>query len=420
MRLSLKLGALCAVAAFIPLIIVSVLILSQVSTHSRSLVLDQLRSDSRVAAALCDKRLAELRSAAQGLADEIANRALVSSDNLDRDNPAAWARLQDLLPRAQNEAALDFVIVTDPLGRVIARHNDKPAPGETLLGSDDKNPIAEKVIAGGNLPAASCVIEKGVRYAGLGLDRIAQVRLTDGSTVDSALMLEAAAPIFSNGRFVGVVLIAQMLNTYYRPRAGSSPLQTPLVAEARQTLYRNEEEDAGAVIALDKAIVASSVPPLGTETGSGPALIGTLHGSSAIEEAYRHGARSYSIAWQPLKAIDGKAIGAIGIARPARELDGAGDAASTTGFIISVIASLLAGAAGFFFGRDLGARLDDLKDAAGRWSVGELSTPARDSESFLAKWIPVRYLRDEVNHLAEQLDQMRESFRQALERIRKR
>ena len=420
MRLSLKLGALCAVAAFIPLVIVSILILSQVSTHSRNLALDQLRSDARVAAALCDKRLTELRAAAQGLADEIANRALVSSDNLDRDNPAAWARLQDLLPRAQNEASLDFVIVTDPLGRVIARHNDKPQPGETVLGADDKNPIAEKVIAGGNLPAASCVIEKGERYARLGLDRIAQVRVADGSTIDSALMLEAGAPIFSSGRFVGVVLIAQMLNTYYKARAGPNPLQTPLVTEARQTLYRNEEEDAGAVITLDKAIVASSVPPAASNSAGGPALTGTVHGSAAIEESYQQGERSYSIAWQPLKSMDGKAIGAIGIARPARELDGAADAASTTGFLISAIATLLAGAAGYFFGRGLGARLDELTEAAGRWSLGELSTPARDSEPLLARWIPVRFLRDEVNHLAEQLDQMRESFRQAIERIRKR
>jgi HAMP domain-containing protein len=421
MRLSLKLGALCAAAAFIPLFIISLLILAQVSAHSRQQALDQLRSDARVAASLCDKRLIELRAAAQAFADEIANRALVSSDNLDRNNSAAWARLQDLLPRAQNEASLDFVIVTDPLGRVIARHNDKPQPGETLLGAGDKNPIAEKVIVGGNLPAASCVIESGERYARLGLDRIAQVRLSDGSTIDAALMIEAGAPIFGGGRFAGVVLIGQMLNTYYKARAGSSPLQTPLVAEASQTLFRSGEEDAGAVIALDKTIVASSVPPdSSSESASGPALAGTLHDTATTEEAFQNGARSYSIAWQPLKAIDGTAIGAIGIARPARELEGAAQAVRATIVLIGAIASLLAGGAGFMFGRGLGARLDDLRDAAGRWSLGELSTPARDREPFLARWIPAEFLRDEVNHLAEQLDQMRESFRQAIERIRKR
>jgi len=420
MRLSLKLGALCAAAAFISLFIISLFILSRSSANSRKQTLEHLRSDARVAAALCDKRLVELRAAAQTFADEIANGALVSNNNLDRDNPAAWARLQDLLPRAQNEASLDFVIVTDPLGRVIARHNDKPEPGETLFGASDKNPIVERIITGGNLPAASCVIESGDRYSRLGLDRIAQVRMSDGATIDAALMVEAGAPIFSGGRFVGIVLIGQMLNTYYKARPGSSTLQTPLVAEARQTLFRSGEEDAGAVIALDKAVVASSVPPgSGGETAGEPALKGTLHDTAATEEAFENGARSYSVAWQPLKAIDGTAIGAIGIARPARELEG-GQGAGATTILIGAIASLLAGAAGFMFGRGLGARIDDLADAAGRWSLGDLSTPGRDRESFLARWIPAQFLRDEVNQLAEQLDEMRESFRQAIERMRKR
>jgi len=218
MRLSLKLGSLCAALAFLSLSIISLIILLKVSAHSRGQALEQLRSDARVAAALCDKRVIELRSAAQALADEISNHALVSNDNLDRDNPAAFARLQDLLPRVQNEASLDFVIVTDPLGRVIARHNDKPLPGETIFGASDKNPIAERIIAGGNLPAASCVIESGEEYVRLGLNRIAQVRLSDGSTIDSALVIEAGAPIFSGGRFVGVALIGQMLNTYYKAK----------------------------------------------------------------------------------------------------------------------------------------------------------------------------------------------------------
>jgi HAMP domain-containing protein len=420
MRLSLKLGALLAAAAFFPLVIISILILSQVSTHSRQQVLEQLRSDARVAASLSERRLSELRAAAQAFADEVENHALVSSDALG-DNPSAWARLQDLLPRVQNEASLDFVIVTDPLGRVIARHNDRPLPGETLLGASDKSPVVQKVIAGGNQPVSSCVIENGERYARLGLDRIAQVRLSDGSTVDAALMLEAGAPIFSGGRFVGVVLIGQMLNTYYKARAGSSPLQTPLVAEARQTLFRSGQEDAGAVIALDKAIVASSVPPdRNTESTSGPALIGMRHNTAAAEESFQSGTRSYSVAWQPLKAIDGTAIGAIGIARPARELEGAAEGVRATLVVVGAIVSLLAGGLGFMFGRGLGGRLEDLRDAASRWSLGDLSTSAKDREPFLARWIPNEFLRDEVNQLAEQLDQMRESFRQALERIRKR
>ena len=419
MRLSLKLGALCAAAAFFPLIIISILILSQVSSYSRQQLLEQLRSDARVAASLSEKRQTELRAAAQTFADEVANHALVSTDSLG-DNPGAWARLQDLLPRAQNESSLDFVIVTDPLGRVIARHNDRPLPGETLLGATDKSPVIQKVVAGGNQPVSACVIESGERYARLGLDRIAQVRMSDGSTVDAALMLEAGAPIFSAGRFVGVVLIGQMLNTYYKARAGSSPLQTPLVAEARQILNRNGQDDAGAVIALDRAIVASSVPPGTSNESTGGSLVGTRHNTGELEESFQNGNRRYSIAWQPLKTIEGPAVGAIGVVRPARELEGAGEGIRATILVVGAIVLLLATSLGFMFGRGIGARLEDLRDAASRWSLGDLSTSAKDREPFLARWIPTEFLRDEVNHLAEQLDQMREGFRQALERIRKR
>jgi hypothetical protein len=289
MRLSYKIGALTAAAAFIPILIISLLILSKVSNHARAQALDQLRSDSRAASSLSEKRIVELRGVAQMLAVDIASRALVSTDSADRNSAGALARLQDILPRTQNDASLDLVIVTDPLGRVIARHNDKPAPGETLLGPDDKNPVAERVITGGNLPVASCVIERGERYTRLGLDKTAPVRLADGSATAEALMIEAAAPIFSGGRIVGVVLIGQMLNTYYKPRSGANSLQTPLVAEVRQTLARGQEEDSGGLIALGSAVVASSIPP-GSERA--PMLAGAPHDITRTEELLQQGDHS--------------------------------------------------------------------------------------------------------------------------------
>jgi len=417
MRLSYKIGALTAAAAFLPILIISLLVLSKVSNHARTQALDQLRSDSRAAASLCEKRIVELRGVAQMLAVDIASRALVSTDSADRNSAGALARLQDILPRTQNDASLDLVIVTDPLGRVIARHNDKPAPGETLLGPDDKNPVAERVITGGNLPVASSVIERGERYTRLGLDKTAPVRLADGSVNDEALMIEAGAPIFSGGRIVGVVLIGQMLNTYYKPRAVANSLQTPLVAEVRQTLARGQEEDAGGLIALAGAVVASSIPP-GSE--SAPLLAGALHDITKTEEVLQQGDREYNVTWQPIKSLDGSAIGAIGVARPSREIEGASRSVRVTLFVVGLISVVVAAGGGFVFGLILGNRVDDLTGTAARWSVGELSAPARDRTSLLAKWIPNEYLRDEVNQLAGQLDDMRESFRQAIERMKKR
>jgi hypothetical protein len=419
MRLSLKLGALCATAAIVPVIIIFIVVSSQVSSRARDAALEQLRTDARAAGSLCEKRLTELRAAAQDLADEIANRALVSGENLDRNNPSAWARLQDLLPRAQNESALDFVVVTDPLGRVIARQNDRPVPGETVLGAD-KNPIAERVIAGGNLPISAWVIERGERYVRLGLDRIAQVRLKDGSSVDEALMAEAAAPIFSGGRLVGLVLIGQMLNTYYKPRSSTNPLQTPLVAEAKEILFREAEDNSGAVIALGKTIVASSVPPDETNSSREPDLTGASRDLSKEEEILKANKRDYIVAWQPLKSLEGSAIASIGIALTASETSDAARSVRGTLALIGSIFLLLAGGAGFLFGQSLASRIELLTQTANRWGLGELSTPARDSNRFLTRWVPLQFLRDEITDLAEKLDQTRESFRQAIERMRKR
>lgn len=417
MRLSLKLAALCAAAAFLPLFIAMFVVGSKVSSDARERALERLRGDARAAYSLYEKRVIELRASVQMLAEEIASRALVSADNLDRNSPAALARLQDMLPRAQNDASLDVVIVTDPLGRVIARHNDRPIPGETLLAPNDKNPVAERVITGGNQPVASGVIERGERYTRFGLDRIAPIRSPDGSMTEEALMIEAAAPIFSGGRIVGVALIGQMLNTYYKARTGTSSLLTPLVAEARQTLFGGGEEDAGALIALSNVIVASSIPP--GDTGA-PVLSGSLHDSSRSEDELRQGTRSYMVAWQQLKSLDGSVIGAIGVARPASQFEGAAGAVRSTILLVTAITTVLAAAGGFWFGLVLGARLDDLTGAAARWTLGELSAPAKDRTPLLAKWVPDRFLRDELNRLAGQLEEMRESFRQAIERMKRR
>lgn len=424
MRLSLKLGVICAVAAVLPLIVASAIILPSISSQTREQASRQLQTEAHAAGALYDKRLTEMLAAAARLAEEIANRALVNSESTERASASAGARVQDLFPRAQQDYFLDFVIVTDPLGRVLARHNDRPAAGETLLGADDKNPLVEKVIAGGTLAAAGAVIERGERYARLGLDRIAQVRLGDGSTIDEALMVEAGAPIFSGGRFAGVVLIGQMLNTYFKPRSrpsgGLGSLQTPLIAEIRQTLARSADEDFGALVALGTAVIASSIPNASDTGNSAPPLVGALHNASRTEETIRQGERSYNVAWQPIKTPEGSAIGAIGVARPSSEAEGATSSARTAMFVIALLATAAAGAGGFLFGRALGARLDEMADAASRWSVGDLSAIASNSEPLLAKWIPPHLLRDEMDRLTGQLDETRESFRQAIERMRKR
>jgi hypothetical protein len=420
MRLSEKLGALCAAAAVLPLIVASILLFYWLSSHISDSAIENLQRDSRAAAGMQRKRLAELLSVAQRISEEIANRALVSEG--DRDNSAAWARLQDLLPGAQNEHSLDFVIVSDAQGRVIARHNDRPATSESLLSPENKNPIVEKVIADGlqarSSPTAAPVIESGARLDQLGLRNVSQVTTEEGTSLEEALTLEAAAPIFSAKRFIGVVVIGQVLNNYYRPRPGPSALQVPLVTEVQQTLYPDPEMAAGALISLRDIVVASSVPAEGA--GGEPLLRGVKCQPGKNEEALSSGDASYTVSWQGIKSLAGEQIGAIGIAVQTSRLRSPISTLQTLLFSIAAVACLVAGAGGYFFGRSLGSRVGFLSEAASRMSLGELSTPVRDPSATEANGARSFLKRDEITELAGLLDQARESFRLAVERLRKR
>jgi HAMP domain-containing protein len=82
--------------------------------------------------------------------------------------------------------------------------------------------------------------------------------------------------------------------------------------------------------------------------------------------------------------------------------------------IIAAGAVLVLGLSGLLIGRALASRINSLSEAVGRMSVGELSTTVKDISANGSR--PA----DEIGRLADQLEQMRESFRQAIERLRKR
>ena len=421
MRLSEKLGALCAAAAILPLLVASFVVLSQLSAHTGRQASESMQRDARTAGAILEKRLSELRAAAGRLADDIANRALVSSDSTGGANAAAaagaLARLQDMLPRAQQDYLLDLIIVADPQGRVIARHNDKPAAAESLTTGDDRNSLAAAALSGGKSVAAAA-IERSQRLKLLGMDLRARVDVTNGTAVDDGLVLEAAAPIQRNGQTAGIVLIGQMVNNDSKPRPGASALQTPLVAEIQQTVYRTSE-DGGAVIALRNVIVSSSVAGA-PGSGTTSALVGVAGDPANSEQVARQGNEGYVVAWQPIKANDGADIGRVGTARNIAALAGPTGAARTSLLLIAAIAVTVAGAAGFIYGRALGLRLEALTEAVNRWTVGDLSAPAKDRDPMMARWVAGFALRDEIARLGTGLEEMRQSFRQAIERMRKR
>ena len=169
------------------------------------------------------------------------------------------------------------------------------------------------------------------------------------------------------------------------------------------------------MIALTNTVIASSVLA-SDESGSTArgALLGSACDPSKSEEMLQDGSKAYIVAWQPMKSLDQSQIASLGVAVPQTTVAGSVGAVQTTFIIVGAIVIALAGIAGFFYGRSLSERLKTMSAAASRMGLGELSTPVKDPAT------PGLLNRDEINSLAEEMDQMRESFRQAIDRLRKR
>ncbi len=425
MRLSEKLAGLCAAAAFLPFLIGSIAVLNLFTNRSDERARDLVQSSAKAAESIYQKRLDQMRSAVQRLSAEIANKAVVSGSGDERERGIAWRRLQDLLVQAQNEMSLDFLLVTDHQGAVLVRHNDRPEAGETVMAEGGRNPVAERVIADGIAlrvaPLAAAVVEPREQLARLGLGGLA-LEAGAETVIDEALMIEAGAPIFLTNRFIGVVLIGQMLNTYYVDRKGIHPLQTPIVAEVRNALFPGPEKSAGGLIAFHDRIVASSLPA--PEVGGGrpaaPALAGRRCDPARSQEPIESDGTSYLAGWQPIKSLDGASVGAVGVAIRREDLTEGSGGAIVALFAAGLAGSAAAGAAGFFFGSFLAGRIRSLGNAATRMALGELGSSVKETGGTeTSAWIA--FLRqDEVNRLSGDLDLMRESFRKALERQKKR
>jgi HAMP domain-containing protein len=419
MRLSLKLGALCAGAAIVPLAAASIILLLGPNAETPAPVFEQAEAGARSALSIYEKRLEQMRLASQHLANEIGLKILAQGSESEPLSGAKLARLQDLLSRARDELSLDFLIVTERTGRVIARHNDLPGASETLASPSGGNRLATRVITEGAQlrvsPLADVAVERGEQLSRLWLDKAARVSRPDGTALEDALVIEAAAPIFSSGRFSGAILIGQMLNNYYLARAGANQLQVPLVAEVKQTCFGGNDPERGAVIALGDTIIASS---LEDATTTKPALLGSRRTPSQPGETLEWNSQRYEIAWKQMKTLDGNSIGAVGVAARIEEPPLAALSTFRLAAFLAGAGVLLALIAGLVAGRALAARVNSLSDAVTRMSVGELSTTVRDRIGLNGS--NNQHRRDEIGRLAEQLEHMRESFRQAIERMRKR
>ena len=442
MRLSVKLAIICSTAVAIPLLAASIFLANQITSRFTEKSIQRLKSQNKAAMSIYDKRLSEIQLAAAGLADDIGGRLLLGVDGQISGDQQARAKLQDLLSTERDALALDFIIVADSAGRVLARQNDTPGPGELVTSPAKPNRMIDSLLSSGTRlqPAsvAGCAVEQPEFLSRMWLDKAAKV---DGSQVNQALVMEAGAPIMSSGRFLGIVFAGQMLNNYYVAKPGAGDLQTPLVTAIRRNLF-SESDDSGSLVALGNSVIASSVFRSGAAE---PVFRGAKCDPSKDVDTLNDGDLQFAVSWEPILSAEGSDIGAVGVAVPSDRLNDG----SVTMLLLAVGAALtgavIAGLAGLVFGEMLASRLRALTDAVRRMSVGELSTEVRDrpqlkrQNGLLGKLSKAVHFgsnegsngntrhrnslmnsSDEIGVLTEHLEQMRASFRMAIERIRKR
>jgi two-component system, NtrC family, sensor kinase len=241
----------------------------------------------------------------------IAGDERVTASALARDASALRAALQQ---QRRKEAALDFVGFVDAGGQLAAHGADgdsgtQPRPGASLTR------VAREAAAGRVAVGTEVLTAADLRQEGSALERRARVSLPGGTIVEvrSGLTLMAAAPVLDHGRLVGVVYGGVLLNN------GSE-----VVDQIASLIFGRElQGEAGAVsLFLGDVRVATNLG-----MGSGARQVGSraaldvaraLLGGLPWQGQSQVLGKPYVTAYQPIRSLDGRVLGILGVGLPER------------------------------------------------------------------------------------------------------
>jgi methyl-accepting chemotaxis protein len=406
-----KLIVFAALLIFVPLLLTAVAITFQSKSVIENSAKQGIEKDARMAEKILQARQKLLREVAEKTAQQIATESLIDSAQAPTNatsalgNPQQAAqqsqadgqrRLQKLLETRVGNDAVDFAAVLDTKGKTLMRHNGKPDGGESMsenaLVRQSRNKLEEK---GSSNVFAEAVLESVLKedretLKRFGLDQQAAVPGGDGS----GLMIEAVAPVVTGANHLGFVVVGLLVNNAKQERSVAN--------EIKQTLYQNLPTEAISVILLDTLTVASN----------NPAAVGAKLGSESLKDgvASTNVIRNdgYFTAFKDIKDPDGRSIGRVGVGltesyvgQPLRY--------ALLSIAVATLISLVGGVVmAIFLSQRLTQPIIRLTEAANRISLGELDDAIAVASD------------DEIGQLAESLERMRISLKQAIERLRRR
>lgn len=397
-----------ALLVFIPLLFSALIIGYIVKSNIDDQSAQSMEKDARVAEQLYKNRELAIVQIVQNSAQTISAQGLVdlaqgpgdASGPTLRIKGEASQRLNNLLTSAQQAGNIDFIIVTDSKGNIVARQAEGDASG--ALG---ENPLVvstqNAVTAGRTIAQSSSVKESAEKVNLLGGEKLAkQVEIkAEGRVISDGLVLEAAAPITNNnGKLLGIVIAGLLVN--------NAPQDRSIIEDIKNKLYPSLRGDSGVSITLNDLIVCSNMPIQQNGAIGKRTSVATSDVPKATAETFNE--EIYKSAYVPIKDISNQVIGRIGVQVKQSWFNGVLNKVLL--IILLIVLVFLLGAIGFaiYAAQKLTNPIIELTEASNNISLGKLD------ESIQIK------SDDEIGQLAEALERMRISLKQALDRLQKR
>ncbi|MFY9225054.1 MAG: HAMP domain-containing protein [Blastocatellia bacterium] len=402
-----KLMIFSALLVFIPLLFSALIIVYIVKSNIDDQSAQSMEKDARVAEQLYKNRELLIIQVVQNAA--IVSGGLLELAQAPASEPSGATKkvqgeglkkLNDSLSVAQQAGNIDFIVVTDTKGNIIARQ-----PEGEVTGSIADNPlivaVQNSVIANRTNAQSSSIKESGEKIKLLGGDKLAQQAeiKAEGRTISEGLVIEAAAPVINvSGKAVGIVLAGVLIN--------NAPQDRAIIEDIKNKLYPSLRNDSGASVTLNDVIVSTNMPIQQNGAIGKRTTIAVSDVPKASSETFNN--EAYKSAYVPIKDISNQVIGRIGVQVKQSWFNAVLNKVLL--IIVLIVLVFILGAIGFaiYAAQKLTQPIMELTEASNNISLGKLD------ESIQIK------SDDEIGQLAEALERMRISLKQALDRLRTR
>lgn len=389
----------------VPLLLSAVIIIQIVKSNISKQSAESVEKDARVAEQLYRNRELGILQIVQNASQAISGQGLLdlasapprASGTTQRISEEGGRRLKELIKSTVQAGRIDFMIVTDNEGNIIAPSNTGAIKDNPLFQAIQNSVTAKKLDA-----LSSSVKESAESLKLLGgeeFSKQAEVK-GEGRLISDGLVVEAAAPITSGGRLSGVVIAGLLINN------APGNQDKAIVDDIKNKLYIDIVSLAGASVALGDTIVATNLP-IQQGGGIGKRITApTSDKPKAGSETFAN--EDYQTAYVPIKDINSQVLGRIGVEIRQSYFNGIISSIQITIALIVAFFLLLALGAAVYAAQKLTKPIIELKEASEKISLGQLDEAIQFKSD------------DEIGQLAEALERMRISLKQALDRLRAR